>query len=290
MISLSGLGVQHPEWRPLLAVIDEALREDDDPRWAGFVPALHHAGAGGRPLLDGAVIEVAPKFVARWTRRILKVAAAAGTEVSPLIKAITSGSIDPLLVFEIAVSQDIHRLDELARLVRDDRGVIHGLAPVIARPMLHACRRKWADRVPADWADGRCPICGGAPALEELRGLDGGRHLRCGGCGGEWRSAWLRCPFCGETDHEQLGSLMSPDSLERQAVGVCDSCGSYIKTITTLTPIQPRDIAILDLATVVLDMAALERGYGRPAMQRRGVAVNVVAEPSWLRELIGLRR
>jgi hypothetical protein len=40
----------------------------------------------------------------------------------------------------------------------------------------------------------------------------------------------------------------------------------------------------------VLDMAALERGYGRPAMQRRGVAINVVAEPSWLRELIGLRR
>jgi len=289
MISLSGLGVQHPEWRPLLAVIDEALREDDDPHWAGFVPALHHAGAGGRPLLDGAVIEAAPKFIARWTRRILKVAAAAGTEVSALTKAITTGSIDPLLVFEIAVSQDVHRLDELARLVRDDRGVIHGLAPLIARPMLQACRRKWADRVPADWAEGRCPICGGAPALEELRGLDGSRHLRCGGCGGEWGSAWLRCPFCGETDHDQLGSLMSPDSLERQTVEVCESCRGYVKTITTLTPIPPRDVVVFDLATLVLDLAALERGYCRPATRRRGVAVNVVAEPSWLRDLIGLR-
>jgi FdhE protein len=290
MISLSGLQVQHPEWRPLLAVIAEALREDDDPHWAAFVPAPHHAGAGGRPLLDGAVIEVAPKFIARWTRRILKVAAAAGTDVSALVKATTTGVIDPLLVFEIAVSQDVHRLDELARLVRDERGVIHGLAPLIARPMLQACRQKWADRVPVDWTEGRCPICGGAPTLEELRGLDGGRRLRCGGCGGDWGGAWLRCTFCGETDHEHLGSLMSPDTFERQAVSVCESCGSYIKTITTLTPISPRDLLLLDLETLVLDLAALERGYGRPSTQRPGIAVNVVAEPSWLRELIGRRR
>jgi len=38
----------------------------------------------------------------------------------------------------------------------------------------------------------------------------------------------------------------------------------------------------------VLDVAALERGYRRHATNGRGVAVSVVAEPSWLRERLGL--
>ena len=286
---LTTLDVEHPEWRPLLAIIDEALREAEDPGWARFVPALAQPGNGGRPLLDGAVIKVAPKFVGRWVRRILEVAAAAGTEVNALTRAITTGSMDPLFLFEIAVSQDVHRLGELARAVRDERGVLRGLAPLMARPMLQACRRHWADCVPADWADAHCPICGGDPALAEVRGLDGSRHLRCGGCGGEWGSAWLRCPFCGEADHEKLGSLRSPDTLERQTIEVCEACRSYVKTVTTLTSIRPEDVVLQDLATLVLDVAALERGYRRPATSGHGVAVSVVAERSWLRERLGLR-
>jgi FdhE protein len=287
---LAALDVEHPEWRPLLAVIEEAMRETQRPEWARFVPALAHSGREGRPLLDGAVINVAPRLVRRWVRQILTAAAAAGTEVKPLAKAVTTGWIDPLFLFETAVSQDVHRVDELARFGRDDRGVLRGLAPLIARPMLQACRRAWADRVPAGWAHGYCPICGGWPALAEIRGLDGSRHLRCGGCGGDWRVEWLRCPFCGEDDHEQLGSLMSPDSLERQTIEVCDGCRGYVKTVTTFTPVEPDHVVLQDLATLVLDVAALERDYRRPAAKGREVVVAVVAEPSRLRDLLGLRR
>jgi formate dehydrogenase formation protein len=279
---LATLNVEHPEWQPLLALVDEALCETERPAWARFVPALRHSGDDGRPLLDGAVITVAPSVVARWVRRFLKVAAAGGSEV----KALTT--MDPLFLFEIAVSQDVHRLGELARFAKDDGGVVQGLAPLIARPMLQACRRRWAERVPSGWAARYCPICGGAAALGELRGLDGGRRLRCGGCGGDWPTDWLRCPFCGEADHDQLGSLMSPDSLERQSIDVCDGCGSYVKTLTTLTAIPPEHVVVQDLATAVLDVAALERGYRRHATSGRGVAVSVVAEPSWLRERLGL--
>src|SRR3989454_9359488 len=72
--------------------------------------------------------------------------------------------------------------------------------------------------MPTGWAYGDCPVCGGWPALAEIRGLDGSRHLRCGGCGGDWRTEWLLCPFCGERDHGNLGSLVSPESLERQKI------------------------------------------------------------------------
>ena len=286
---LAVLDAEHPEWRPLLLVIKEALREAERPQWARLVPALEHSGRGGRPLLDGAVINVAPRLVGRWVRHILGIAAGAGTEVEPLSRAVPTGWPDPLLLFETAVSQDVDRFDELAGVEGDYGGLLRGLASLIAMPMLQSCRRAWAEQVPADWAYGYCPICGSWPALAEIRGLDGARHLRCGCCGSDWRTEWLRCPFCGVGDHEKLGSLASPDKLERQTIEVCDRCRGYVKTMTTLSAIRPEHVVLQDLATVVLDMAALERGYRRPAAQGHEVAVSVVAESSRLRDLLGLR-
>ncbi|PYN83001.1 MAG: hypothetical protein DMD96_04110 [Candidatus Rokuibacteriota bacterium] len=290
--SRSLLGVQdaeHPEWRPLLRVIKEALREAERPQWARLVPALEHPGRRGRPLLDGAVINIAPRLVGRWVRHILGIAAGAGTEAEPLARRVAAGWLDPLLLFESAVSQDVDRFHEVALVDRDYHGLLRGLASLIAMPMLQSCRRAWAERVPTDWAYGYCPICGGWPVLAEMRGLDGARHLRCGCCGGDWRTEWLRCPFCGEDDHEELGSLVSPDSLPRQTIEVCDRCGGYVKTITTLTPMRPEHVVLQDLATLVLDVVALEHDYRRPAAKGHEVAVSVVAEPSRLRDLLGLR-
>jgi len=286
---LAALDVEHPEWRPLLVLIAAAQREAERPHWARFVPALEHQGDGGRPLLDGAVISVAPKLIERWVRHILALAAAAGTEVEPLANAVAAGRLDPSLLFETAMSQDVDRFHEIARVERDYRGVLRGLASLIAMPMLQTCWRAWAERVPTDWTYGYCPVCGGWPALAEIRGLDGARHLRCGCCGSDWRTEWLRCPFCREGDHEKLGSLVSPEGLERQSIEVCDVCRGYVKTITTLTAIRPDDVLLHDLATLPLDMAALERDYRRPAAKGSAVAVGVVAEPWRLRDLLSLR-
>ena len=286
---LTVLDAEHPEWRPLLLVIKEALLEAEGPQWARLVPALAHAGRSGRPLLDGAVINVAPRLVERWVRHILGVATAAGTEVEPLARRVTAGRLDALLLFESAMSQDVDRFHEVALADKDYHGLLRGLASLIAMPMLQSCRRVWAERVPTDWAYGFCPICGGWPALAEKRGLDGARHLRCGCCGGDWRTEWLRCPFCGEANHEKLGSLVSPDKLEQKTIEVCDRCSGYVKIMTILSAIRPEYVVLQDLATLVLDIAALERGYRRPAAKGHEVAVSVVAESSRLRDLLGLR-
>jgi len=84
---LTVLDAEHPEWRPLLAVIKEALREAERPQWARFEPKLEHSARGGRPLLDGAVINVAPRLVGRWVRHILAVATAATVWLAPTIGA-----------------------------------------------------------------------------------------------------------------------------------------------------------------------------------------------------------
>ena len=59
------------------------------------------------------------------------------------------------------------------------------------------------------------------------------------------------------------------------------------KTITTLAPIPPAHVVLQDLATLVLDVAALEKGYRRPSA--RPLAINVVAQPRRLRALLRLR-
>jgi hypothetical protein len=68
---LAALDVEHPEWRPLLAVIELALREAERAEWERFVPALAHSGLAGRPLLGGAILNVAPRLsrLLRRTRR-----------------------------------------------------------------------------------------------------------------------------------------------------------------------------------------------------------------------------
>src|SRR2546428_9214359 len=97
---LTVLDAEHPEWRPLLLVIKEALHEAERPQWARFVPAIEHSGRGGRPLLDGAVINAAPRLVRRWVRHILGIATAAGTEVESLARRITAGCLDPVFLFQ----------------------------------------------------------------------------------------------------------------------------------------------------------------------------------------------
>lgn len=110
------------------------------------------------------------------------------------------------------------------------------------------------------WGHGYCPTCGAWPLLAEQRGLEQQRYLRCGLCAGSWGSDRLRCPFCGNRDHTELGYLFL-DGKEQQRAATCDSCHGYIKVLTSLTPIPPYELAVRDLATLHLDMAALERGY-----------------------------
>jgi FdhE protein len=281
---LTALRIAHAEWRPLLVLIEEALGEIERPEWQASVPSMPRSGGGQEPLLASAAIRVASRPIERWVRRVLVTAAGMGPE-APFADAATARRIDPRALFRAAVAQDVTRLDIISRAAGDRRGVLHGLAPLIAMPLLHACRRAWADSEPAAWPHGHCRTCGAWPTLAEIRGLEGARHLRCRRCGGDWVTEWLRCPFCGERDHARLGSLVSADRLGREKIEVCDGCRGYLKTITTFGPIRPQDVVLEDLATVVLDVVAVERGY-RPPDPRGPLAVRIVARPSGLRGLL----
>jgi FdhE protein len=134
--------------------------------------------------------------------------------------------------------------------------------------------------VPRSWPHGYCPICASWPILAERRGLDRTRRLRCGRCGGDWPVEWLCCIYCGERDHQRLGSLVPEDREETLIVETCASCRGYLKSVATLQQIPPFALLLQDLETVELDLVALDRGYSRPQGGGFPLDVRVTARPS----------
>jgi FdhE protein len=258
--ALERLHGQNPEWRPwldlLCAVRDEMTARPCD----AAVPDVP-SSAAGRPLLDGAELTPAAAAADAWVRRLLTLAARHGGPAASLAAAARSRSLDAASLLEAAIAADRARLDAVADATGADADALAAVAPLAAMPLLQACGRRWRSRMPASWDHGYCPTCGAWPAYAEARGLERARRLRCARCGGDWWIEWLRCPHCGTRDHERLGALVPEGLAERRKVETCGACRRYVKTVTTLTPTAPADVAVEDLATVELDVAALAHGY-----------------------------
>jgi FdhE protein len=245
-------------WLELLELVDQAA---GDPAWRSAVPAPGGTG-DGRPLLDGVTLALDARRLQRWASRLLDSAARNGGPAATL--AGSAVRLDVGRLFGAAVTADAARVRTLARDVGIDADALAAVAALLPAPLLRACAAAWAAAVPTSWDGGHCPICGAWPTLAEARGLDRSRQLRCGGCGGDWKTAWLRCPFCGNSDHERLRVLAPAEAHEQRRVEACDACAGYIKTFTTLTARPAADVMRQDLGSIELDIAALERGYQRP--------------------------
>ncbi len=125
------------------------------------------------------------------------------------------------------------------------------------------CAVEWAEI--GTWTAGMCPMCAAWPSLAESRGLDRQRWLRCGRCGSGWVLPWQLCPFCANDSHAGLGYLYSEELGEARRVFACERCHGYLKTMATLSPIEPLLVPLEDLDSMELDLAAIDGGYQRPA-------------------------
>jgi FdhE protein len=171
---------------------------------------------------------------------------------------------DAVRLIGAAVRQDRDELAAVASELGLDSGALASITHLAALPQLRNSGRALQDRVPRNWPHGYCPICAAWPTLAERRGLDRSRRFRCGRCAGEWEMEWLLCGYCGERDHNRLGSLVSKDDGDRLKVETCTSCKGYLKSVATLLAIPAFDLLLRDVETVELDLVALERGYIRP--------------------------
>jgi FdhE protein len=266
---LAGLERQRPEWQAWLALLGEAERALDDAGWPTAVDDAERGGtAGGAsaevPLLHGRALEVDTGRVQRLVRRLGATAAARNVTGAASLGRYQPSPDDAMRLLAAAVRQDLAEIRTLAAAAGIDPGALTSIAHLAAFPLLHSCGRLLEGRIPRFWPHGYCPICAAWPILAERRGLDRTRRLRCGRCGGEWQVQWLCCIYCGERDHEHMGSLMPEERGEWLNLETCARCRGYIKSIATLQKIPAFELLLQDLETIELDLAALDRGYGRP--------------------------
>ncbi|HEX7118367.1 MAG TPA: formate dehydrogenase accessory protein FdhE [Longimicrobiales bacterium] len=266
----------NPEWRAWLALVETTLDALEDPAWGTAAPdAPAPARPAAAPLLHGTTIRVDARRARRWVRRLVKTAADESAPGAASLRRFRFRRLDAAALLEAAVAHDTPRIEQIAAEVDADPHALAAVAQLAARPLLQASGRRLAGHVPPGWDHGYCPVCGAWPALAESRGIERARRLRCARCGADWNIVVLRCPFCGERDHRRQGGLVPDGEEEIRRVDTCHSCRGYVKTITTLRPIAPPAVLIEDLATVELDIAALERGYARPERPGYTVVVSV---------------
>ncbi|NTU78306.1 MAG: formate dehydrogenase accessory protein FdhE [Chloroflexales bacterium] len=222
--------------------------------------------AAGVPLLRGEDLRLDPAALRAAFARLADAARKHNLPGADAVaEALRRGALEPAALARAVLDGD----PEPLALIVGGLGLPGDLARTLLRwslfgPLSALAERLAPLRAAAAWGHGYCPTCGGWPLLAEQRGLEQQRYLRCGLCASSWGSDRLVCPFCASRDYEQLGYLFL-DGKEQRRAATCDACRGYLKVLNALTPIPPYELPVLDLATLYLDMVALERGYAPAA-------------------------
>jgi formate dehydrogenase maturation protein FdhE len=138
------------------------------------------------------------------------------------------------------------------------------LTRAILRPYVEFLR---SVNVPPDRVhrQGQCPFCGGGPWISVRREgslMEGARRmLGCALCGGEWLFGRILCPSCHEGDPHKLPSFQN-DRHPALRIEACETCHRYVKSIDLSEDARPIP-EVDDLASIAMDLWAVEQGYAR---------------------------
>jgi len=205
--------------------------------------------------------------------QLIRIAHRSGTPKMATLEPTLHAELDILTLFKTSLCQDTDRIGETAAFVGADSEAFQAVVALLPVPFLQACNRRWTPSIAKSWVEGYCPVCGAWPAFTEVRGIERSRYFRCGRCGGEWQAQCLFCPYCSMNDHQELVSLVPEKSGSNAVIDACKRCLGYVKTFTKLQGSPAPKVMLDDLATVDLDVAALEQGYKRP--QGAGYSLDV---------------
>lgn len=266
-------------WRPWVKLLDVALEAAESRLWDDAVPDLavstDKAWPPYAPLLNGAAVRVDARRARKLIRELIHVADDAGNGDGVSSARPRGRRLDSVALLRAAIVRDQEAIARLALRAALEPEVLSVVGQLAAMPLLHACAQRWRESIPSVWTHGYCPVCGAWPALAELRGLERSRRLRCGRCATDWPLPLLQCAYCGENDHDRLGTLIPEGESQTRRVEVCYTCKGYLKVFTMLRPMTLRSIAMTDLASVDLDLIAQEREYARPSHYAHTLTLSV---------------
>jgi hypothetical protein len=253
---LADIAAADPELAPFAELLGIALAAAREDVWGQTLDGVAERLGAGEPALHGSSL-VLPLGAAEalWER--------------------LAGRLPPPGPFQ---SRWDRGLLGALRLEGSDDGAAGAVSQLMLVPGLMAVGRACAPVVAeSGWGNGICPVCAAWPALAESRGLERLRMLRCGRCGSQWKLPWQLCPFCAGVDYASLSYLYSDELGEARRVFTCGRCHGYLKTLATLAAVDPLAVPVEDLATLQLDMAALDAGFQRPS----AAGFDLQVELSW---------
>jgi FdhE protein len=186
--------------------------------------------------------------------------------------AIASGSMEAgsLLTASLTRDQGAIRTGAVHRGLAPD--LVWLVAELATTPFAHVLQHSVFDHQKDEtfaaacdaWNLGYCPACGSWPALAEC--ADSHRVLRCSFCSLGWELSTYACIYCAEAGEPFVTAAPDGERKDRR-VEVCSACQSYLKTVD-LAALSPFPlVAIADMETMDLDLAAMEHGYGRPSLK-----------------------
>ena len=257
-------------------VIDLATTLDSRPLPRLSLPPKYIAAklTRGVPAFSGEPIPLPVPVLGPAVLRLCDALAAGGAaDAATHIKdAVSSGNIEvgSLLTASFKRDQTAIRSGATHRGLAPD--LVWLVAELAVSPFIHAIQRALFDRAEGNplrdalgvWAHGYCPACGSWPAVAEV--VAGHRTLRCSFCATAWELPAYACIYCGEKDAPFVTAAPNEERKDRR-VELCRTCGGYLKTID-LDELSPFPLlAISDIETTDLDVAAMEHGFGRPPLK-----------------------
>ena len=224
---------------------------DDFSSGSSRVDAVRRAWMAG----ETAFRAVPPEFDASDLRaRALAILKALRRD-NPDAAALAKAEFDWVASARLAVRGDERGIARCAADLRVNPELVASVLRLALLPVLALHSAELAPHRPESSAGGGpCPNCGRPPILGESRGLEGRRRLRCGLCAADWAGPRLACAACGEDDPRSVRSLFVEGEEARLRLVRCDSCGSALKVISTLSPLSVTGLIVAELATVHLDL------------------------------------
>jgi FdhE protein len=263
--------------RGLLTLVIDLARTIDDGRLPRLsLPARYLAAklSRGVPILSGEPIPLPTALLKAALVRFCDELAngGAGDVATHIGAAIESGRVDAGSLLTASLARD----QEAIRTGATHMGLAPDLAWLVAElavgPVAHALQRTLfatpgsgalAEAL-ASWNRGYCPACGSWPALAEV--VQGHRFLRCAFCAATWERAIYACVYCDEAGEAFVTAAPDQERTDRRTE-LCSSCGAYLKTVDA-AEISPFPlVAIADMETMDLDVAAMDHHYGRPPLK-----------------------
>lgn len=223
------------------------------------IPALH-----GEPIpLPTAVLGLSAREYCDHLAR-----GGAGDAAAAVGRALDSGALDGAALVSACFGRDQRRVRFMAAQHSLSPDIAWLAAELAAAPFAHLLQRQAlaseaAAHALREWDCGYCPACASWPAIAEAVG---GRHtMRCSFCAQGWEPASYRCIYCGNGGESFVTAAPFAEQPGRR-LHMCNACGGYLKVLELTEPAEFPLSAIEDLASMDMDMVAVERKYMRPAL------------------------